>query len=155
MARSLLPIAGLAASLCLLAPAAGASPIGLWKTFDDDSGQAKALVSIKEERGLLSGRIVRLLDPSESPDARCDACPDERRGQPVVGLLILRNVAPQSAPETWGGGDILDPEDGKLYRVQLKLSPDNQKLEVRGYLGMPLLGRTQTWLRAEEPRSPR
>lgn len=148
-----LRICGLAASLFLLSPVVGASPVGLWKTFDDDSGQAKALVAVKEERGALSGRIVRLLDPADPPDASCDACPDERRGQPLVGLLILRNVTSQGAPDTWAGGDILDPEDGKLYRVQLKLSPDNQKLDVRGYIGTPLLGRTQTWQRVEEPRA--
>lgn len=129
---------------------AQATPLGLWKTIDEDSGKAKSLVRISEHNGILDGRIEKLLDPDDPPDAVCEKCSDERRNKPVQGMIILRNVKKSSQAATlWEGGDILDPEDGKLYRVRLMPSPDGRRLEVRGYVGVPLLGRTQTWLRVE------
>lgn len=138
----------------LLTLAAGAhaetTPVGLWKTLDDDSHQEKSLVRIKEEGGVLSGRIEKLLDPADPPDARCDKCSDERKNQPVVGLTILRGVKRNADhPERWDGGDILDPDNGKVYRVRLEPQDQGRKLEVRGYIGTPLLGRSQTWVRAD------
>lgn len=127
---------------------AQASPVGLWKTFDDDSGAAKSLVRIRDNQGILEGRIEKLLDPGDPPAARCDQCTDERRNQPVLGLLIIRH-ARQGDGGRWEGGDILDPEDGKVYRLRLTPTPDGRRLEVRGYIGTPLLGRTQTWQRVE------
>jgi len=126
------------------------SPIGLWKTIDDDTHQEKSLVRIKEESGALVGRIEKLLDPSDPPDARCDKCSDERKNQPVVGLTILRGVKRNAdQPERWDGGDILDPDNGKVYRVRLEPQDQGRKLEVRGYIGTPLLGRSQIWVRAD------
>lgn len=144
----------LAAACFLLAGAAHAiaqgSAAGLWKTFDEDSGAAKSLVRITETRGELEGRVQALLDPEDLPDAVCNRCTDERRNQRVLGLLILRNLRPTDGkPGRWEGGEILDPENGKTYRAHLTLSPDGRRLEVRGYIGTPLLGRTQTWQRAE------
>lgn len=135
--------------------AAGASvaqttPVGLWKTIDEDSGKAKSLVRIVERDGVLNGRIEKLLDPDDAADAVCEKCPDERRNQPVLGMPIIRGVKKAASATTlWEGGDIVDPESGQLYRVRLTPSQDGRRLEVRGYLGLPLLGRTQTWLRVE------
>lgn len=139
--------------LALLAPGVQANdlppgtplgtPVGLWRTIDDASGQARALVRITERDGALIGRIERLL--VESPDVLCEACPGELKGRPVVGLTILRGLRREG--DAWTGGEVLDPNNGKTYRAQLRLAEAGQKLQLRGYLGLPSLGRTQTWLR--------
>jgi uncharacterized protein (DUF2147 family) len=145
-ARTLLAVAAL---LAASTAAAQATPVGLWKTVDDASGKEKALVRVSDTGGVLSARIERLFNPSR-PNPVCDECTDERRGQPVTGLVIVRNVKRDAAdPALWSGGDILDPENGKTYRVRLKPVDDGQRLEVRGYVGTPMLGRTQTWQRVE------
>lgn len=129
---------------------AQATPVGLWKTFDDDARREKSLVRIAESDGVLSGRIERLLDPEDGPDPVCEQCSDERRGKPVLGMLILRNVRKRNDDAgVWEGGDILDPDDGQLYRVRLRPIDAGRRMEVRGYLGLPLLGRSQTWLRVQ------
>jgi uncharacterized protein (DUF2147 family) len=126
------------------------SPAGLWKTFDEDSGAAKSLVRITEARGEFEGHIHALLDPEDDPSAVCTQCTDVRRNQRILGLLILRNFRLADGKSgKWEGGEILDPEDGKTYRARLALSPDGRRLDVRGYIGTPLLGRTQTWQRVE------
>lgn len=140
----------LAAGICPAIHAENATPGGLWKTIDDDSGKPKSLVRIVDKKGVLEGRIEKILDPDEPADARCEACTDERRNQAIVGLLIIRNMRPAPGKAgQWEGGDILDPEDGKIYRLLLVPSADGKKLDVRGYLGFSLFGRTQTWLRAD------
>ena len=87
---------------------------------------------------------------SDKPDAKCVECTDARKDQPVQGMTILRDIKPDADDKaTWVGGDILDPNNGKVYKVRLKLADAGKKLEVRGYIGTPLLGRTQTWLRVQ------
>ncbi len=122
---------------------ASASPLGLWRTIDDTSGQARALVRITERDGVLLGRIERLL--LEPPDAVCEACPGELKGRPVVGLTILRGLRREG--EAWTGGEVLDPNNGKTYRAQVRLAEAGQKLHLRGYVGLPSVGRTQVWQR--------
>ncbi|MCH7341816.1 DUF2147 domain-containing protein [Pelomonas sp. CA6] len=140
-----------AAGLSLLSglALAQATPAGLWKTIDDETKQEKSLVRISESGGVFSGRIEKLVDASKQ-DSRCEKCSDERKDQPVQGMTILRNVK-KNADDAglWDGGDILDPNNGKVYRVRLKPVDGGKKLEVRGYIGMPMLGRTQTWIRVE------
>jgi uncharacterized protein (DUF2147 family) len=128
-------------------PASGASassPIGEWQTFDDKSGEARAVVEIYPSNGLLFGKIVRSFRPG-AEQRRCTACSDERKDQPVLGLLIIRNLK-RSDEDEWSGGDILDPDNGRVYRCRLKVDADG-RLEVRGYIGFALLGRTQYWRR--------
>lgn len=126
------------------------SPVGLWKTIDDTTKKERSLVRITERDGVLVGRIERRLDPEAKPDARCDVCTDDRKGQPIDGLEILRGVTKHADdPKRWDGGSILDPENGKTYKVRLSPSDDGKLLDVRGYIGTPLIGRTQTWVRAE------
>jgi uncharacterized protein (DUF2147 family) len=135
----------------LLMPAfafAQTSPVGLWKTIDDDGKTAKSLVRISEQGGALVGNIEKLLDPKDPGDAKCDKCTDDRKNQPVLGLQIIRGVKPDGEG-VWGHGEILDPNNGKTYRTRLKPVDGGKKLEVRGYIGAPLFGRTQTWVRAE------
>ncbi|WP_374568934.1 DUF2147 domain-containing protein [Ideonella sp.] len=143
----------LAAALLAAGPLAWAdttSPVGLWKTIDDASKKEKSLVRIIEAGGVLVGKIEKLLDPNEKSDVVCDKCSDERKNQPVVGLTIIRGVK-QDADNTalWDGGDILDPANGKVYKVRLKPAQDGKALEVRGFIGVPMFGRSQTWIRVE------
>ncbi|HET9208093.1 MAG TPA: DUF2147 domain-containing protein [Burkholderiaceae bacterium] len=129
---------------------AQSTPVGLWKTIDDETKKEKSLVRISEAGGVFSGKIEKLLDPDSKPDAKCDKCSDERKDQPILGLPIIRNVKANANDATlWDGGEILDPNNGKTYKVRLKPADGGKKLEVRGYIGAPLLGRTQTWHRVE------
>jgi uncharacterized protein (DUF2147 family) len=140
----------LAAYVFAFAAAAHAqsTPVGLWKTVDDDTHKEKSLVRITEAGGVLTGAIDKLLDPATKPDAVCDKCSDERKGKPLLGLVILRNVKHNADDANiWDGGDITDPNNGKSYRVRLRPVEDGKQLEVRGYFG-PFY-RTQHWIRVE------
>ena len=125
---------------------AQATPAGVWKTIDDETKVEKSLIRISDSGGVYTGKIEKIL--TDKPDAKCVECTDERKDQPVQGMTILRDIKPDADDKaTWVGGDILDPNNGKVYKVRLKLADAGKKLEVRGYIGTPLLGRTQTWLR--------
>lgn len=128
---------------------AGATPdiAGVWQTCDDATGRPAALVRISRERGVYAGRVEEVLDP-DAP-ARCARCPGERRDQPLVGMAILTGLRRDG--ERYAGGEILDPEEGRLYRVEARLMEQGQRLEVRGYVGLPALGRSQIWLRQAGP----
>ncbi|RJP69812.1 MAG: DUF2147 domain-containing protein [Comamonadaceae bacterium] len=138
----------LALSLASLSAFAQMSPVGLWKTIDDDSKKEKSLVRIKENNGVFSGTIEKFLDPATKPDSVCDKCTDDRKDKPVLGMTILRNLK-QNADDkaVYDGGDIVDPNNGKVYRTRLKPVEDGKKLEMRGYIG-PFY-RTQVWIRVE------
>lgn len=142
-------IGALLFALAAAAAHAQATPAGLWKTVDDATGKEKSLVRIAEAGGVFTGTVEKLLDPARQ-DARCEQCSDERRNQPVLGLAIIRHVKHNAGdPALWDGGEILDPNNGKTYKVRLKPVDGGARLEVRGYIGAPLLGRTQTWVRVE------
>jgi uncharacterized protein (DUF2147 family) len=127
-------------------PQAPPSPVGTWKTIDDETHQPKAIVEISEDHGVLSGKIVKLFrKPGEDPAPRCKECQGERHDQPVLGMTILSNLRHDG--DVWDGGEILDPENGKTYRCKLRVGDDGN-LEVRGFIGFALLGRTQVWERA-------
>jgi uncharacterized protein (DUF2147 family) len=137
-----------AAFLVHVAALAQATPVGLWKTIDDESKQEKSLVRIVESGGVLTGRIEKLLDPTAKPGDVCDKCTDERKGKPILGLTIIRNAKVDEADKgLWTGGDITDPNNGKTYRLRLKPTDGGKNLEVRGYIG-PFF-RNQTWIRVE------
>ena len=126
---------------------AQATPVGLWKTIDDESKTEKSLVRIVESGGVLGGKIEKLLDPAKQNDV-CDKCSDERKGKPIVGLSIIRNAKQDGEDKSvWTGGEILDPNNGKTYRLRLKPLDGGKQLEVRGYVG-PFF-RNQTWIRVE------
>ncbi len=127
---------------------AQATPVGVWKTIDDETKKEKSLVRIVESGGVLTGKIEKLLDPTAKPDEVCDTCSDERKGKPILGLTIIRNAKPDEADRSlWTGGDITDPNNGKTYRLRLKPLDGGKQLEVRGYIG-PFF-RNQTWIRVE------
>jgi uncharacterized protein (DUF2147 family) len=122
------------------------SPIGLWKTIDDKTGAARAIVRIYERDGRLFGKIESSF--TEGADHRvCKACTDERKDQPIIGLLIIRNM--KHSDDEYGGGDILDPDTGSVYRCKMHVE-GGTRLVLRGYIGFSLLGRNQTWLRVPE-----
>ena len=137
-------------AIALLATAgtafAQASPVGLWKTIDDETKQEKSLVRITETDGVLSGKIEKLLDPAKQ-DSKCDKCSDARKDQPVLGMTIIEGVKKEGDEAQWAGGTILDPNNGKTYKVRLTPKDGGKTLEVRGFIAF--FYRNQTWQRVE------
>jgi uncharacterized protein (DUF2147 family) len=142
------------AGVCLLAlccsAAAAQSPVGKWKTIDDETGKQRSIVQIYEKNGKLYGKIVQLFrEPNEEPDPVCNECDrdDPRYNQRVAGMEILTGLVKDS--ETfWEDGEILDPKNGTVYGCEIEVQ-SRDKLKVRGYIGFSLLGRTQYWYRVE------
>jgi len=123
------------------------SPVGLWKTIDDDGKTEKSLVRITEANGVLTGKIEKIFDPAKAAN-KCDKCSDDRKDQPVLGMTIIRNVRQDADDKTiWTGGEILDPNNGKTYRTRLKPVDDGKTMEMRGYVAF--IYRTQVWQRVE------
>ena len=139
------------AALCIhVAAFAQATPVGLWKTIDDKTQKERSLVRITETAGVFTGHIEKRLDPSAKPEDVCDKCADDRKDKPIQGLEIIRGVRKSDGDDNrWDGGTILSPDEGKTYKVRMSPADGGKKLEVRGYVGAPLLGRTQTWIRVE------
>jgi uncharacterized protein (DUF2147 family) len=128
--------------------AAQNSPVGLWKNIDDESGKPKALIRITETNGVLQGRIEKLFrGPNEDQNPKCDKCSGARKDQPIIGMSILDGLRKDG--DEYSGGEILDPNNGKVYHSTVELEDGGKKLKVRGYIGIPLIGRSQTWLRQE------
>ncbi len=118
---------------------------GRWMTFDDRTHEASGIVRIYEQNGRWFGRI----EGRDGDRAVCDACRDERHGQPMRGLLIIRDLRRVPGdPHGWDGGDVLDPRSGHLYRIKMHLDDDGEHLVIHGYIGLSLIGRSQTWGRA-------
>ena len=132
--------------MAIAAPAlAQMSPLGLWRSIDDKTGEPKAEIRVTDNAGALSGRIEKTQRKDAKPT--CTECQDVRKGQPIVGLEIIRGGKQAKGKDVWEGGKILDPENGKDYRASLTPVDGGKKLEVRGYLGP--FWRTQTWQRVE------
>jgi uncharacterized protein (DUF2147 family) len=139
---------GVAISVASQVAMAQATPAGLWKTIDDATQKERSLVRITEAAGIFSGRIEKSLNPNEKPDAVCEKCTDERKNKPLIGMVLIRNIKQNADDkEVFDGGDVVDPDNGKVYRLRLKPIDGGKKLEVRGYIG-PFY-RNQVWLRAE------
>ena len=122
------------------------SPVGLWRTVDDKTGEVRGAVRLFETNGLIYGRIEQVIDPKAIGQV-CDKCTGDRHNQPILGLDVIRGVHPDG-PGAWSGGEILDPETGDTYRVSLRLDDGGRKLVVRGSILGGMIGRSQTWLRA-------
>jgi uncharacterized protein (DUF2147 family) len=124
------------------------SPVGLWTTVDSATGEPEALVRIEERNGEYAGIIIRLLDPTDDPESKCGKCTDYRKDQPVVGMTILSGMRRNG--DHYAGGEILDPDSGSVYRSVMQLEDGGRRLVVRGYLGVSVFGRSETWTRAKE-----
>ena len=123
------------------------SPIGKWKTIDDNTNKEKSIVEIYQVNGKLHGKVVKVYpDPGEDPNPICDQCKGDKKNKPVVGMEIMWELEKDGSE--WGDGSIMDPENGKTYDCYIELV-SNEKLKVRGYLGFSLLGRTQYWYRVK------
>ncbi len=124
------------------------SPVGLWKNVDDITGKPKAMIRITEEHGALVGRIEKLFrsaDMDQNP--KCDKCEGANKDQPVIGMVFMSGLKKDG--NDYSGGEILDPDNGKVYRSKITLIDGGKKLSVRGYIGVPMFGRSQVWLRQE------
>jgi uncharacterized protein (DUF2147 family) len=140
----------LLASAFLVAPALAdnATPVGLWKNIDDATGKPKALIRITEANGALTGKIEQLFrDPGEEQNPKCEKCDDANKNQPILGMTILVDLKKDG--DEYAGGTILDPNNGKVYKSKLHLTDGGRKLSVRGYIGVPMLGRSQVWVRQD------
>ena len=118
------------------------SVIGKWKTVDEQTGEEKSIIEIFERQGKVYGKIVKIFT-NVDPDPICEECPedDPRYRKKIIGMEIIKDM--QREGDEWSQGNILDPQDGKIYRCRLWLSENS--LKVRGYWG-PFY-RTQTWKR--------
>jgi uncharacterized protein (DUF2147 family) len=138
----------LLATLAAGAFAQAATPAGTWQTIDDQTGKPKAIIQISDDgSGQLSGKVLRGIGENDHPERRCTACTDDRKDQLIKGMTIITGMRQDG--DAWDGGQILDPESGKLYKCKMKLEDGGQKLVVRGYIGVSLLGRSQTWVRQQ------
>lgn len=120
------------------------SVTGKWKTIDDETGKAKSIVEITESKGKIYGKVVEIL--TEKKEAKCDKCTGADKGKPVKGLTIIKGLKKDG--KEYSGGSITDPSSGKVYKCVVKLNGAD-KLDVRGYIGIQALGRTQTWIRVK------
>lgn len=118
---------------------------GKWKTIDDKTGDAKSIVEIYEQNGKIYGKVVEILNPAKK-QAKCDKCDGADKGKPIEGLIIIKGLKKDG--DKYTDGDILDPQKGKLYSCTIKLD-GKDKLDVRGYMGFSMLGRTQVWHRVK------
>ncbi|HEX5750171.1 MAG TPA: DUF2147 domain-containing protein [Archangium sp.] len=125
-----------------------ASAVGRWTTIDDETKKPKSIVTIYEEGGKLYGKIEKLFRaPNEEQNPLCDKCEGALKNQPIIGMVILRDLKKDG--NEWTGGTILDPANGKTYKAKIAVEDGGKKLKVRGFIGIALIGRTQYWMRAE------
>lgn len=135
----------LAALLLLSSTAWSYSIVGKWQTVDDKTNKPRAIVVIEERNGEYFGTIESL---AEGVENKCKGCEGDKKDTPVIGVTILKGLK-KDGENSYSGGHIFDPATGKTYKSKAKLVDDGQKLDARGYIGISLIGRTQTWLRVE------
>ncbi|MCJ0761891.1 DUF2147 domain-containing protein [Variovorax terrae] len=143
MQRSLFAIFFAALAMPVLAQM---TPVGLWRSIDDKSGEPKAEIRIRDTgNGVLAGVIEKAIVPSPVPT--CELCTDDRKGKPKLGMEVIRGAKKAEGQDVWEGGNILDPDNGKTYTLRMAPLDGGAKLQVRGYIG-PFF-RTQTWVRVQ------
>jgi uncharacterized protein (DUF2147 family) len=123
------------------------TPVGTWRSIDDDTKEAKSEIVITDNGGVLSGKVVKLLRKDAKQDVVCSECKDDRKDKPVLGMDIIRGAKKTAGVDVWEGGKIIDPESGSDYKLRLTLVDGGKKLEVRG--SVLFISRTQTWQRVQ------
>jgi uncharacterized protein (DUF2147 family) len=151
--NSLIRRSALLVGLALTSPASFAQTtqtepiVGNWKTIDDKTNQPKSIIRIELVDQKLQGTVVKIFTaPGDRPDPVCEQCKDHRKDKPIIGMTIMSGLKKTSST-LWEGGEILDPNNGSIYKVKLNLDAEAKSLSVRGYVGVPMIGRTQTWIR--------
>ena len=125
--------------------AQNASPFGVWKSVDDKTGEAKSHVEVYQKNGKMYGKIIKIL--TDKPNAKCDDCKGEKKGQPVMGMVIVEGL--QEVEGSWKNGTILDPQNGNVYGCVIWVEADKpNELKVRGKHWTGIY-RTQTWFRVK------
>lgn len=145
-------LTGAVAGLGLLMLSAGwawsqeASPVGVWRSIDDKTKKERSIIRITESNGELQGVVEKIFDqPGDDPAHLCKECKGELKDKPIIGMKILWGLKKDGS--AWTGGEILDPKNGRVYKAKVTPSVDGKSLDVRGFIGVSLIGRTQTWLR--------
>jgi uncharacterized protein (DUF2147 family) len=147
--QKILFLAALFSFFSVAAWAEALSPVGKWKTIDDNTKEEKSIVEITQDGDHLVGKIIEIFPkPGKDPNPKCTKCDGDKKDQPMLGMTILWDMK-KDGDLRWSGGHILDPEKGETYRCRLKLSSDGKTLNVRGYLGVSLFGRSQDWPRQD------
>ena len=131
--------------MCAVLAGTAQDVVGKWKTIDDETGKPKSVVEIYKQDGKIYGKVIEIVDPTKQ-DATCKDCPEDAKGKPILGLVILKGLKKDG--KEYSGGTILDPNNGKVYKCLIALEDPN-KLKVRGYIGFSLLGRSQYWVRVK------
>ncbi|WP_448218182.1 DUF2147 domain-containing protein [Endozoicomonas sp. 2B-B] len=120
--------------------------VGEWYTVNEETNKKESLVTIWQEGDQLKGKIVEILDPA-SRDAVCEKCKGDKKNQKIEGMTFLWGMKKDGSK--YDNGNVLDPKSGRVYSGSMKLIDGGQKLELRGYLGFSLLGRTSVWVKAD------
>ncbi len=124
------------------------SPAGVWKSIDDNTKKERSIIRITEVNGEFKGVVEKIFDrPGDDPAHLCKECKGERKDKPIIGMTILWGLKKDG--DIWAGGEILDPDNGKTYRCKMTLSEDGKSLNVRGFIGISLIGRSQIWWREQ------
>jgi uncharacterized protein (DUF2147 family) len=140
-------MAGLALTLGNASSASAFDPTsaaGMWQKVED--GKPALYVLVIDHNGVFEGVMAKLFpEPGAETDRRCTGCTDDRKDQPWLGISFIRDMKRNGM--VYEGGNVLDPRNGKIYSAKMTLSGDGQSLTLRGYLGISLLGRDETWTR--------
>jgi len=138
-------IFGLVVFFSIIFNAQGQTVLGKWKTVDDETGQVKSIVEVYEKGGKVYGKVVEILRAEHKKDV-CSKCDGADKNKPILGMIIINGLEKDGAE--YNGGTVLDPENGKKYKCYITLeSPD--KLKLRGFIGLSIMGRTQYWTRVK------
>lgn len=130
------------------------SPIGYWKTIDDVTHVPKSILELSlDENENLQGNVVKIFShPGNDQSDLCIACKGRKHNKPILGMTLLERLQPNPKnPGEWSNGKITDPANGKIYHCFLRVADNGQQLNIRGYVGIPLFGRSQTWIRVPSP----